>query len=59
MVLSGGIGLHGLLLAVVVIVTTGALTECLFLFLDFLALLPVDKVPVADLLVGTGLVHVS
>ena len=59
MVLSGGIGLHGLLLVVVVIVTTGALTECLFLFLDFLPLLPVDKVPVADLLVGTGLVHVS
>ena len=55
MVLSGGIGLHGLLLAVVVIVTTGALTECLFLFLDFLALFAVNGISAADMLVGTAL----
>ena len=50
---------HGLPLTVVVIVATGSLPVGLLLFLDFLPLLPVDKVPVADLLVGTGLVHVS
>ena len=51
--------LHGLPLAVVIFLTTGELTKGLLLFLDFLSLLAVDKIPAADLLVGTGLVHVS
>ena len=51
--------LHGLPLTVVIFLTTGTLAVGLLLFLGFLPLLPVDKVPVADLLVGTGLVHVS
>ena len=57
MVLSGGNGLHGLLFVIVVIVTTGALTESLFLFLDFLPLLAVNGISTADEVVGTGLDH--
>ena len=51
--------LHGLPLAVVVIITTGALTEGLLLFLDFLPLFPVDGISAADMLLGAGLDHAS
>ena len=59
MVLSGGIGLHGLPLVVVIFMTTGALTVSLFLFLDFLPLLAIDRISAADKVVGAGLEHTS
>ena len=59
MVLSGGDGLHGLFLVVVVFITTGSLTKGLLLFLDFLPLFPVDGIPAADMLIGAGLDYAS
>ena len=59
MVLSGGAGLHALIFVVVIFLTAGALTECLFLFLDFLPLLSVDGISAADMLFGAGLDHPS
>ena len=58
-VLPGGIWLHGLFLVIVVFMPAGALTVSLFLFLDFLPLPAVNRIPTADMLVGAVLDHTS
>ena len=47
----------GLPLVVVIIITAGALTEGLFLFLNLLPLLAVDGMSAADEVVSAGLDH--
>lgn len=55
--LSGGNGLHSQFHVIVVILTIGALTVGLFLFLDFLSLLAVNGISATNMLVCAGLDH--